>query len=308
MTISSNIHHVLLDIEGTTCPVTFVGDVLFPYAAEQLLPYLKQHYAQAPIRTLLKEIYSAWQLDTSPEAIALSSTVSGFTLPVCTEDPTGSADRAHGGEAIGADVRAESGDSSGSADRAHGGEAIGADVQAESGHSSGSGQPEGLSPEDACIYLNWLIKQDRKLTALKDLQGLIWEQGYQDGTLVAPLFSDVPEALSRWHHKGIQLSVYSSGSIQAQKLLYSHTNHGDLSHLFSHWFDTRTGAKNQTASYVSIARALRTNPEHVLFISDVVDELKAASSAQMTVLLSRRPGNTPCQAEGFPMIDDFSML
>jgi len=284
MTISSNIHHVLLDIEGTTCPVTFVGDVLFPYAAEQLLPYLKQHYAQAPIRTLLKEIYSAWQLDTSPEAIALSSTVSGFTLPVCTEDPTGSADRAHGGEAIGADVRAES------------------------GHSSGSGQLEGLSPEDACIYLNWLIKQDRKLTALKDLQGLIWEQGYQDGTLVAPLFSDVPEALSRWHHKGIQLSVYSSGSIQAQKLLYSHTNHGDLSHLFSHWFDTRTGAKNQTASYVSIARALRTNPEHVLFISDVVDELKAASSAQMTVLLSRRPGNTPCQAEGFPMIDDFSML
>ena len=254
MKVSPNIQHVLLDIEGTTCPVSFVSEVLFPYANAQLLPYLQQHRTVASIRSLLAEIQTAWRNDSNPEAMALAQTMNVLNA-----------------------------------------------------QNEWCNQSE-LSPEKASRYLSWLIKHDRKLTALKDLQGLIWEEGYQQNKLIAPLFADVPSALQRWHQKGIVLSVYSSGSIQAQKLLYTHSNAGNLSHLFSHWFDTRTGPKNQSQSYTNIAAALKAQPEQVLFISDAVAELRAAKSANMAALFSQRAGNPQHYAEGFPIIETFASL
>lgn len=254
MSHSPTIQHLLLDIEGTTCPVHFVSDVLFPYARKQLLPYLRQHHAKPSIRSLLSEIQNAWQNDDTPEAIALAKGLNRQDL-----------------------------------------------------HGPSSHLPE-LSPEQACAYLSWLIQQDRKLTALKDLQGLIWQEGYKQNELIAPLFSDVPPALHRWHQDGIGLSVYSSGSVQAQKLLYANTNAGDLSHLFSHWFDTRNGAKNDPKSYIKIAAVLEADPQNILFVSDAPAELAAARSAQMLTTFSCRPGNPYQDAEGHPKIESFSEL
>jgi enolase-phosphatase E1 len=149
---------------------------------------------------------------------------------------------------------------------------------------------------------------DRKLTPLKDLQGLIWAQGYADGDLVSPLFPDVPAALRRWYRSGLELAVYSSGSVPAQQLLYGHSEAGDLRSLFSHWFDTRTGLKQDPNSYRSISETLGAEPGSVLFISDAIGELEAAQTAGMQVLFSDRPGNPQRESAGFERITEYSTL
>ena len=139
--------------------------------------------------------------------------------------------------------------------------------------------------------LQLLIKQDRKLSELKDLQGLLWAKGYASGDLKGPLFADVAPALRRWHQQGAVLAVYSSGSVAAQQLLYGHSTEGDLRSLFSHWFDTRTGAKQEVASYRAISEAMGVGGSKVLFISDSLLECEAAHAAEMQVLFSDREGN-----------------
>lgn len=159
-------------------------------------------------------------------------------------------------------------------------------------------QPPPLinAPRDAEIdslvaYINWLINQDRKSTGLKSLQGKIWMQGYRDGTLKAQLFPDVAPALEAWHYAGLKISIFSSGSSLAQKLLFGHTEAGDLSEFIDSYFDTTTGSKTAIDSYRRIASALRAPAQEILFISDVVAELDAASAAGMQTLLCVRPGN-----------------
>lgn len=140
-------------------------------------------------------------------------------------------------------------------------------------------------------YINWLIDQDRKSTGLKSLQGKIWQQAYIDGALKSQVYADVPPALARWCQAGLSVNIFSSGSVLAQKLLFTHTEHGDLTKFLDHYFDTTTGAKTASTSYEKIAAVLKLNSFEVLFISDVTAELDAARKARMQTLLSLRPGN-----------------
>lgn len=146
--------------------------------------------------------------------------------------------------------------------------------------------------EDAAALASTLqgwIDADRKHTALKALQGMIWAQGYRDGCYQAPIYPDVAPALRAWHAAGHALYVYSSGSVPAQQLFFGHSQAGDLRPLFSGWFDTETGPKRKAASYQAIAAALQRPPGELLFLSDVVEELDAARSAGLaTCLLDRR--------------------
>ena len=176
---------------------------------------------------------------------------------------------------------------------------------------SAHGSPDAAGPEQLPgleAYLQLLITCDRKLSALKELQGLIWRQGYADGHLRAPLFEDVPEALRRWHDQGLELAVYSSGSISAQKLLYGNSFNGDLRHMFSHWFDTGIGPKKDPISYKVIAESMGCKPSEVLFISDSLAELEAAVEAEMSVLFSDRPGNPERNSGGFDSISNYADL
>lgn len=143
-------------------------------------------------------------------------------------------------------------------------------------------------------YLRWLMDQDRKLTALKSLQGKIWAEGYAAGRLVGQVYDDVPRALSRWTSSGRAVAIFSSGSVLAQKLLFRHSDHGDLTPFLSDYFDTTTGPKADARSYVSIASALGHPPGAGLFISDVVAELAAAAGAGFLTRLAVRnpPGPT----------------
>jgi enolase-phosphatase E1 len=157
-------------------------------------------------------------------------------------------------------------------------------------------------------YLGWLIEKDRKLTPLKELQGLIWRQGYDQGLLKAPLYADVPEALGRWHSDGLELSTYSSGSINAQKLLYCHSNYGDISILFRSWFDTNIGSKASSQSYTKIAEALKSSPEQIVFISDRKSELIAAEEAGVKVLFSQRVDNPETDSGNFIAVNNYADL
>jgi enolase-phosphatase E1 len=152
--------------------------------------------------------------------------------------------------------------------------------------------------ESTVSYVHWLIERDRKSIGLKSLQGKIWRQGYTDGTLRAPVFADVVPALVRWRNAGLKICIFSSGSAVAQQLLFAHTELGDLTHLIDGYFDTTTGLKTATDSYRQIASALGRAEEELLFISDLVAELDAASAAGMQTLLCVRPGN-PAQVAGW---------
>lgn len=133
------------------------------------------------------------------------------------------------------------------------------------------------------VLLAW-IDADRKATPLKALQGLIWEQGYHEGAYRAHLYPDTLPALKAWHEAGLPLYIYSSGSVHAQQLFFGHSEAGDLRHLFSGWFDTRSGPKREAASYRNIAHSLQLPPQRIVFLSDVVEELDAARAAGMRTL------------------------
>jgi len=167
---------------------------------------------------------------------------------------------------------------------------------------------QGDASARVAAYLQDLIDRDVKLTALKDLQGRIWQNGYAQGELVAPLYTDVPESLHQWHKSGHVLAVYSSGSVPAQQLLYGHSTAGDLRALFSYWFDTRVGSKQDEGSYKSIAEQMKVAPDHVLFVSDSLSELEAAASAGMAVLFSDREGNPRRDSGAFERISDYRRL
>ena len=223
-----NQQHLLLDIEGTTCPVSFVSDVLFPFAKQELSHYIKQHWDKIPHNKPIQAAKKEWLDDQSPESMQIKQQVA-------------------------------------------------------------KGETEEM---DGLIqYLKHLISIDKKSTALKDLQGKIWEHGYNNGELKSQLFPETAECLREWREQGLTLSVYSSGSIQAQKLLYRHSPAGDLEKLFSHWFDTHTGPKKSTESYTRIAEQLHSSPNKIWFVSDNGAECDSARSAGMHTLFSLRDGN-----------------
>ena len=174
---------------------------------------------------------------------------------------------------------------------------------------------QGLNPpaldssqlESVVAYIYWLIDQDRKSTPLKSLQGKIWEEGYKNGVLKSQLFSDVPTAFERWQQQ--RICIFSSGSVLAQKLLFTFTELGDLSKFISGWFDTNIGNKQAAVSYQRITAELETQPDEILFVSDVTAELEAARAAGMQTRLSIRSGN-PLQpnAQNFQSITSFDQL
>jgi enolase-phosphatase E1 len=146
----------------------------------------------------------------------------------------------------------------------------------------------------ARAYLLWLMDQDRKSTALKSLQGKIWKAGFESGELKGTLFPDVPEAFARWASQG-KVAIYSSGSVDAQQLLFRHSIYGDLTQLIANYFDPRTGPKSESASYAAIAKDLGVDSAEVIFFSDVVHELDAARAAGCSTRLVVREGNAPVE-------------
>ncbi|MFC3653596.1 acireductone synthase [Dyella humi] len=211
------IRAIVTDIEGTTSSISFVKDVLFPYARKRLPAYIETHGDKPEVQH--------WLHEAAKEA----------------------------------------------------------------------GIVEASRQEVLELLLRW-IDEDRKSTALKALQGMIWQEGYESGEYRAHVYPEVAARLHAWRGEGLHLYVYSSGSVPAQKLLFRYSESGDLSPLFAGNFDTETGPKREQASYERIVEAIGERPEHVLFLSDVVEELDAARAAGLrTGWLLRPPMEIPPQ-------------
>ncbi|MAM87983.1 acireductone synthase [Allohahella sp. A8] len=151
--------------------------------------------------------------------------------------------------------------------------------------------------EDCLEALHGWMDADVKITPLKTLQGLIWKQGYETGELRGHMYPDAVELLKTWHAAGIDLYVYSSGSIAAQKLMFGYSEAGDLRPLFTGYFDTTTGGKREASSYRRIAEQVGQPPERILFLTDIIEEAEAAETAGFMVVLLRRPGDAPAKVE-----------
>jgi enolase-phosphatase E1 len=227
--ISKPIAVLLLDIEGTTTPIDFVFQVLFPYARARVKDFLEAHMSLPSVQSDIAGLIEQNADDARR----------GLDPPMLSE------------------------------------------------------LEERLSLDALEAYTRWLMDRDRKTTPLKSLQGKIWDEGYRRGVLHSQVFEDVPRAFNRWRERGKRICIYSSGSVLAQKLLFANTEAGDLTSFIEGYFDTNIGAKKDPESYRGIARELGLEPPDLLFISDVVDELEAASSAGLQTLLCIRPGNHP---------------
>lgn len=203
MSAPTAIKAILTDIEGTTSSISFVADVLFPYARERLGSYCAAHVAQTA--------------------------------------------------------------------------SILADVQA-------------IEPGDPIATMTRWIDEDRKITPLKTLQGMIWDGGFRDGAFKGHIYPDAVVAMRRWHADGVKIYVFSSGSVAAQKLIFGFSEAGDLSPLLSGYFDTTTGPKREAIAYTRIADAIGMPVGDILFLSDVDAETEAARAAGMGALLIDREG------------------
>jgi enolase-phosphatase E1 len=234
---------VVLDIEGTTTPMSFVHEVLFPYARTHLAGFLRDP-AHAD---LVKELTAQFAAEHHAEPEA---------------------------------VRAPAWDDS---------------------------TPEGLLTS-VTVYAGWLMDRDRKSPALKALQGHLWDIGYRAGQFRGAVFSDVPPAMKRWHAGGLVLCIYSSGSVLAQRLIFSMSDDGDLTPYISHFFDTAVGTKRSPDSYVRIAAELAMAPSEILFISDVAAELDAARAAGWQVVLAVRPDHFAPNPASYDEVQTFDAL
>jgi enolase-phosphatase E1 len=240
----AGIRAIVLDIEGTTTPIAFVFDVLFPYVRRHVRAHLEQHANDPEYRGLFDRLRAEHAADES----------AGGKPPPWTDAP---------------DDRLTS----------------------------------------VVSYVEWLMDRDRKSTGLKDLQGRIWEDGYNRGDLASDVFPDVPGALVRWHARGVRVAIFSSGSVRAQQLLFRHSSFGDLTRFISHFFDTTTGPKADPESYRRIAHVMDVAPGAIVFVSDVTRELEAARGAGMQTRLAVRPGNpAPGSDHAHPALPSFDEL
>ncbi len=171
------------------------------------------------------------------------------------------------------------------------------------------GEEIGTGPDDPRVVqtlIDW-IDADRKHTALKALQGMIWAHGYGAGEFQAHVYDEVPDCLRAWKAAGLALYVYSSGSVAAQKLLFGHSVAGDLSALFDGWFDTRVGAKREVDAYRAILAETGLDGARMLFLSDIVAELDAARAAGMRTLLLERDGAVS-ERNGHRAVQNFDQI
>jgi len=164
-----------------------------------------------------------------------------------------------------------------------------------------------LSTEQIITHLIQWLDEDKKVTPLKSLQGLIWEAGYRQGDFKGHLYPDAAVNLKAWKTEGLDLYIYSSGSVYAQKLLFAHTEYGDLTPLFSGYFDTHIGGKKEQQSYDNIAGQLAIPANQLLFLSDIKEELDAAKAAGFETIWLTRDSTPDPQAE-HRQVDSFDQI
>jgi enolase-phosphatase E1 len=231
----------LFDIEGTTTPVSFVHETLFPYSKEKISDYILNGKHDPK---LIADLISENQKDIESEL---------FSAPILGTDHI-------------------------------------------------------VNLQVLISYLQYLIRVDRKSKPLKEIQGHIWKVGYEKGELQSILFSDVPDFFVRLDERKIKIAIYSSGSAEAQKNIFTYSNFGDISKYISYYFDTNVGGKREEKSYSEIAKQLDVKPEKIIFFTDVKEEADASTKAGITAFILNRPGNNPQPEHHYSTLHDFTIV
>ena len=161
---------------------------------------------------------------------------------------------------------------------------------------------DAMSSTQLVALMERWMDEDRKIAPLKALQGMIWADGFASGELTGHIYADAAAALRAWRDLGIPLYVYSSGSIEAQQLIFRHTAFGDLTPLFSGYFDTRIGGKLEPASYQRIASEIGVTAKEILFLSDHIGEIDAAAHSGWRTQLVDRVGQAAGAVDTFDAI------
>jgi len=160
-----------------------------------------------------------------------------------------------------------------------------------------AGLASSAAIESVTELVHRFMDSDSKTTGLKALQGVVWEAGFRSGKLRAEVFEDVVPAFERWRRAGVDMRIYSSGSILAQKLFFGHTIQGDLTSYFRGHYDTTSGSKKEASSYLAIAQDIGVTPEQIVFFTDVFAEIQAAREAGLQVVACVRPNNLPLPSQ-----------
>jgi len=220
---------IVTDIEGTTSSLSFVKDILFPYARKHIAQFVTEHANDNTVSPIIADI--------------------GKTV-----------------------------------DR-------------------------NLNLDESIDQLIQWIDEDKKITPLKSLQGLLWKKGYEDNDFNGHIYDDAYEQLTKWHAQGIPLYVYSSGSVYAQELLFGHTRFGDINSVFKGNFDTRIGSKVEAQSYKNIAEYINLPCNEILFLSDIKEELIAAEASGMkTIWLVREEDHIRDPSQPFQTASNFTEI
>lgn len=161
------------------------------------------------------------------------------------------------------------------------------------------------SVDDVIATLHRWSIEDRKITPLKTLQGILWDKGYRSGEIKGHVYEDVEPAFKRWSSSGLKMGVFSSGSVPAQKLIFGFSEAGDLTPYFSSYFDTETGGKREAETYAKIANEINVSPSEILFLSDIKEELEAAKEAGLQTVQLVRPGT---ESNWNTTVNDFSEI
>ncbi|KAK4518135.1 uncharacterized protein ATC70_001486 [Mucor velutinosus] len=248
----ANYDTVILDIEGTITPITFVKEALFPYVTSGLSAFLDR----------------TWKTDELKKQIELLREQAKKDV----------------------DAKME--------------QAVNIPTESEA-----SAEQIKFAVIET---ISWQMKADRKIGALKSFQGYMWKEGYESGVLRGVVYDDVVPALDQWKVAGKKIYIYSSGSVPAQKLLVGYSTKGDLMSYFSGYFDTAVGLKTESASYKNIAQQIgkENDTKSILFVTDNINEIFAATEAGYQVVISDRPGNAPLGPESkqFKIVTSFDQI
>jgi enolase-phosphatase E1 len=228
----------IFDIEGTTTPISFVHEILFPYSKKKLKQYLKTHYLEKSIQSdLIEENTSDLRKENYTESILDSF--------------------------------------------------------------------QNIDTNKLDSYLSFLISVDRKSKPLKEIQGKIWREGYESGELKSEIYSDVKIFFEKLKELDKKIYIYSSGSIEAQELIFKYSSLGNLSSYISGYFDTNIGGKKESDSYTKILNQIHLSSKEVVFFTDIKEEADAASQCNIKPYIMNRPGNKKQMPHSYDILDNF---
>ncbi|XP_049646244.1 enolase-phosphatase E1 [Suncus etruscus] len=252
LAVPAEVTVILLDLEGTTTPIAFVQDILFPYIKENVKEYLQTHWEEEECQQDVNLLRKQAEEDSHLDGV----------VPIPA--------------------------------------------------TCGNGV-DGLQQMIQAVVDNvcWQMSLDRKSTALKQLQGHMWRVAFKAGHVKGEFFEDVIPAVKKWREAGMKVYIYSSGSVEAQKLLFGHSTEGDILELVDGHFDTKIGHKVESESYRKIASSIGCLTNNILFLTDVTVEASAAEEANVHVAVVVRPGNaglTDDEKTYYSLITSFSEL